>query len=183
MSQGQFEQVPLSVLRLDRVCQRVSDRASIVSGLRGKPLHYAAGDHGAAILDSIQMPIMAYRSKGSEHVTIVSGVFTYHRLLQQQATSRPVELIPVFMLKKPPRPDIRELLILHELTRSLLKHCFTHSSAKIADYLYAWFDCSNETSLFATDKWLQLFPQLTTKTDLCNWLELSSKTFIPTDGH
>lgn len=179
---GRFESVPLHALHLDRVCERVLDRASIVSGVRGKPLQVGSGDRGSAILDSIQSPIMGYRSKDID-VAIVSGVFTYHRLLQQQATTRPVESMPVFLLDKPPKPDIRELLVLHELTRSLLRQCFTHSSAKIADYLYAWFDCSHDTSLFATDKWQILFPQLKTKTDLCTWLELSSKTFIPEGGH
>lgn len=183
LESGRYEQVSVSSLRLDRVCQTVLDRASFVASLRGRPLQFTQADHGAAILDSVQNPIMAYRPKGSDHISIVSGVFSYHRLLQQQATSRPVEVVPVFLLDKPPKPDIRELLVLHELTRSLLRQCFTHSSATIADFLYCWFDCDHDSSLFSMDKWQILFPQLTTKTDLCHWLALSSKTFIPSGGH
>ena len=183
LERGRFEQVSVSSLRLDRVCQNVLDRASIVTSLRGRPLQYTQDDHGAALLDSVQNPIMAYLPRGNDHVAIVSGVFTYLRLLEQQTTSKPVEAVLVFLLHNPPKPDIRELLVLHELTRSLLRQCFTHSSSTIADYLYAWFDCSHESSLFSMEKWQILFPQLPTKTDLCHWLTLSSKTFIPRGGH
>lgn len=177
---GRFESVPLSTLILDRVCEKVLDRGSIVAALRGRSLPCTAEDHGTAVLDSIQSPIMGYRPKGSEKVAVVAGFFTYHRLLQQQATSKPIVAVQVFLLDKAPKPDLRELLFLHELTRSLLRQCFTHSTATIADYLHAWFDCRAESSLFELDKWRQLFPQLRTKADLCAWLEISSKTFIPT---
>ncbi len=177
---GQFELVPLSTLILDRVCEKVLARGAIVAALRGRSLPCTAEDHGMAVLDSIQSPIMGYRPKGSEKVAVVAGIFTYHRLLQQQATSKPIVAVNVFLLDKAPKPDLRELLFLNELTRSLLRQCFTHSSATIADYLYAWFDCRAESSLFGSDKWQQLFPQLRTKADLCGWLEISSKTFIPT---
>ncbi|MCJ7977640.1 hypothetical protein LOS88_10595 [Aeromonas veronii] len=125
-----------------------------------------------AVLDSIQSPIMGYRPKGSEKVAVVAGIFTYHRLLQQQATSKPIAAVQIFLLDKAPKPDLRELLLLHELSRSLLRECFTHSTATIADYLHAWFDCRAESSLFGSDKWQQLFPQLRTKADLCGWLQL-----------
>ena len=177
---GRFESVPLSTLILDRVCEKVLDRGSIVAALRGRSLPCTAEDHGTAVLDSIQSPIMGYRPKGSEKVAVIAGFFTYHRLLQQQATSKPIVAVQVFLLDKAPKPDLRELLFLHELTRSLLRQCFTHSTATIADYLHAWFDCRAESSLFELDKWRQLFPQLRTKADLCAWLEISSKTFIPT---
>lgn len=182
LEHGRFEIVPFSSLKLDRMCKSVLERAAVTSALKGKPLTVDAADHGAALLDSIQMPMMVYRGSGSEQVTIVCGVFTYHRLIQQQATARTVLSVPVFLLNKPPAPDIRELLLLHELTRNLLRNCFINSSAKIADYLYAWFDCRAEESLFAMEKWQRLFPSIKTKSDLCHWLELSSKTFIPT-GH
>ena len=177
---GQFELVPLSTLILDRVCEKVLARGAIVAALRGRSLPCTAEDHGMAVLDSIQSPIMGYRPKGSEKVAVVAGIFTYHRLLQQQATSKPIAAVQIFLLDKAPKPDLRELLLLHELSRSLLRECFTHSTATIADYLHAWFDCRAESSLFGSDKWQQLFPQLRTKADLCGWLEISSKTFIPT---
>ena len=177
---GRFESVPLSTLILDRVCEKVLARGAIVAALRGRSLPCTAEDHGMAVLDSIQSPIMGYRPKGSEKVAVVAGIFTYHRLLQQQATSKPIAAVQIFLLDKAPKPDLRELLLLHELSRSLLRECFTHSTATIADYLHAWFDCRAESSLFELDKWRQLFPQLRTKADLCAWLELSNKTFIPT---
>ena len=86
LERGRFEQVSVSSLRLDRVCQNVLDRASIVTSLRGRPLQYTQDDHGAALLDSVQNPIMAYLPRGNDHVAIVSGVFTYLRLLEQQTT-------------------------------------------------------------------------------------------------
>ena len=150
---GRFESVPLSTLILDRVCEKVLDRGSIVAALRGRSLPCTAEDHGTAVLDSIQSPIMGYRPKGSEKVAVIAGFFTYHRLLQQQATSKPIVAVQVFLLDKAPKPDLRELLFLHELTRSLLRQCFTHSTATIADYLHAWFDCRAESSLFELDKW------------------------------
>ena len=127
--------------------------------------------------------MFGYRPKGADHILIVSGIFTYHRLLQQNTTSRPIDAVVVIMLDKPPKPDIRELLVLHELTRALLRQCFTHSTSTIADFIYAWFDCSHDGSLFALEKWQILFPQLTTKSEFCRWLNLSSKTFIPSGGH
>lgn len=180
LDHGHFESVATIDLVLDRVCINVLSRASAVSALRGSPLQFDSTDHGLAILDSIQNPMMVYRPKGSEKLSVISGLFTYHRLMQQRTTSTPVISVPVFLLDKAPKPDQRELLVLHELTRSLLRQCFINSSSLIADYLYAWFDCGPEQRLFEMDKWRALFPQLTTKAELCRWLEISSKTFIPT---
>ena len=86
--------------------------------------------------------------------------------------------VPIFVLDKPPKPDIRELFLLNELSRNLLKQQFIDSSTQIADFLYAWFDCKSG-SLFDNPKWQILFPTLKTKTDLCRWLQISSKSFIP----
>ena len=183
LEDGKFEHVSFSSIRLDRVFQRVLDRGSVVASLRGEPLTFSDADHGSAILDCVQNPMSGYRPKGADHILIVSGIFTYHRLLQQNTTSRPIDAVVVFMLDKPPKPDIRELLVLHELTRALLRQCFTHSTSTIADFIYAWFDCSHDGSLFALEKWQILFPQLTTKSEFCRWLNLSSKTFIPSGGH
>ncbi len=71
LEHGRFEIVPLSSLKLDRICKSVLERAAVTSALKGKPLTADAADHGAALLDSIQMPMIVYRGSGSEQVTIV----------------------------------------------------------------------------------------------------------------
>jgi hypothetical protein len=63
----------------------------------------------------------------------------------------------------------------------LLKQCFLSSSSQLADHLYAWFDCPAGQSLFQQEKWLQLFPSIQLKEDLCKWLGISSKTFVPSN--
>jgi len=179
LTQGRFEYIDVSLLELDHVCRQLLDRATYVSGLRGVPLPAVADEHPISLLDSIQQPLLGYRKKNDAKISVISGVFTYHRLMQQLSTDKPVINVPIFLLDKTPRPAIRELLLLNELTRNLLKQCYINSSSKLADYLYTWFDCHPNKTLFETEQWQLLFPSIKTKSELCNWLEISSKTFIP----
>ena len=194
LSKGEFLNTDVMLLELDDACRKLLDRSSYIASLSGIPIPDAQQDSGFILVDAIQQPIMGYRKNGDDKIKVLSGIFTYHRILQYisvlssqskanptkaiDALSRDTLTIPVFVLEKPPTREIRELLLLNELTRNLLKQCFLNSSSQLAEHLYAWFECPPDQSLFQQEKWLQLFPSFKTKKDLCDWLGISSKTFV-----
>ena len=195
LSKGEFLNTDVMLLELDDACRKLLDRSSYIASLKGIPIPDAQQDYGLILVDAIQQPIMGYRKNGDDKIKVLSGIFTYHRILQYisvlssqskanptkaiDALSRDTLTIPVFVLEKPPTREIRELLLLNELTRNLLKQCFLNSSSQLAEHLYAWFGCQETQSLFEHEFWSQLFPSIKTKHDLCDWLGISSKTFIP----
>ena len=180
MSKGQFVTIDVDLLLLDDVCRKLLDRSSYVASLTGLPLSDSKEDKGLVLLDAIQQPLIGYKRNGSEQVKVVSGIFTYHRIQKFVSANKTLTSVPVFLLHKPPTGDIRELLLLNEMTRNLLKQCFLGSSSQLADHLYAWFGCLDNQSLFDHELWSQLFPSIKTKLELCEWLGISSKTFVPT---
>jgi hypothetical protein len=198
LSKGEFLNADVMLLELDDACRKLLDRSSYIASLSGIPISDTEQDFGAILIDAVQQPIMGYKKNGDEKIKVLSGIFTYHRILQYVSTlssqshvssNKTVDklseyktfMIPVFVLDKPPTREIRELLLLNELTRNLLKQCFLSSSSQLADHLYAWFDCPAGQSLFQQEKWLQLFPSIQLKEDLCKWLGISSKTFVPSN--
>ena len=178
MSKGAFEICPAGDLILDRVAATMLDRAVFVAGLRGGGGSVPPVSHASVLLDAVQQPLLGYRKTNDSTVQILSGIFTFQQLMRLPTPEKMLLQVPIFVLDKPPKPDIRELFLLNELSRNLLKQQFIDSSTQIADFLYAWFDCKSG-SLFDNPKWQILFPTLKTKTDLCRWLQISSKTFIP----
>jgi len=197
LSNGNLITVVAEQLELDTACQKLLDRSSYIASLRGSPIPDGLPEYGSILIDAIQQPIMGYQKNGDEQIKVISGIFTYHRVLQYLSllSSQTMEYrhngtasaaertlsIPVFILNKPPVREIRELLLLNELTRNLLKQCFLSSSSQLAEHLYAWFDCPVGQSLFQQEKWLELFPSIRIKEDLCKWLDISSKTFVPSN--
>ena len=178
MSKGAFEICPAGDLILDRVAATMLDRAVFVAGLRGGGGSVPPVSHASVLLDAVQQPLLGYRKTNDSTVQILSGIFTFQQLMRLPTPEKMLLQVPIFVLDKPPKPDIRELFLLNELSRNLLKQQFIDSSTQIADFLYAWFDCKSG-SLFDNPKWQILFPTLKTKTDLCRWLQISSKSFIP----
>ena len=178
MSKGAFELCHPGELVLDRVAATMLDRAILVAGLRGGGGSVPPISHASVMLDAVQQPLLGYRKTNDYTVQVISGVFTYQRLMRLPTPEKLALKIPIFVLHKPPKPEIRELILLNELSRNLLKQQFIDSPTQIADFLYAWFDCKSG-SLFDNPKWQILFPTLKTKTDLCRWLQISSKSFIP----
>ncbi|WP_152536775.1 hypothetical protein [Tolumonas lignilytica] len=168
----------VELLLLDDVCRKLLDRSSYVASLTGLPLLDSKDNKGFVLLDAIQQPLIGYKRNGSEQVKVISGIFTYHRIQKFVSANNTLTSVPVFLLHKAPIGEIRELLLLNEMTRNLLKQCFLGSSSQLADHLYAWFGCL-DNDLFENELWLQLFPSIKTKSDLCNWLAISSKTFVP----
>lgn len=179
LSKGQFVNTDVELLLLDDVCRKLLDRSSYVASLTGLPLLDSKDHKGLVLLDAIQQPLIGYKRNGNEQIKVLSGIFTYHRIQKYISADQSLTSVPVFLLHKPPTSEIRELLLLNELTRNLLKQCFLGSSSQLADHLYAWFGCQENQSLFENEFWSQLFPSIKTKHDLCNWLGISSKTFIP----
>ena len=179
LSKGQFVNTDVELLLLDDVCRKLLDRSSYVASLTGSPLLDSMGDKGLVLLDAIQQPLIGYKRNGNEQIKVLSGIFTYHRIQKYISADKSLTSVPVFLLHKPPTSEIRQLLLFNELTRNLLKQCFLGSSSQLADHLYAWFGCQETQSLFEHEFWSQLFPSIKTKHDLCDWLEISSKTFIP----
>ena len=178
MSKGAFELCHPGELVLDRVAATMLDRAVFVAGLRGGGDSVPSVSQASVLLDAVQQPLLGYRKTNDSTVQILSGIFTFQQLMRLPTPEKMLLQVPIFVLDKPPKPDIRELFLLNELSRNLLKQQFIDSSTQIADFLYAWFDCKSG-SLFDNPKWQILFPTLKTKTDLCRWLQISSKSFIP----
>ena len=178
MSKGAFELCHPGELVLDRVAATMLDRAVFVAGLRGGGDSVPSVSQASVLLDAVQQPLLGYRKTNDSNVQISSGIFTFQQLMRLPTPEKMLLQVPIFVLDKPPKPDIRELFLLNELSRNLLKQQFIDSSTQIADFLYAWFDCKSG-SLFDNPKWQILFPTLKTKTDLCRWLQISSKSFIP----
>ena len=178
MSKGAFELCHPGELVLDRVAATMLDRAVFVAGLRGGGDSVPSVSQASVLLDAVQQPLLGYRKTNDSNVQIISGIFTFQQLMRLPTPEKMLLQVPIFVLDKPPKPDIRELVLLNELSRNLLKQQFIDSPTQIADFLYSWFDCRSG-SLFDNPKWRILFPTLKTKTDLCRWLQISSKTFIP----
>lgn len=182
LATGKFVDERAELLVLDDVCQKLLDRSSYIASINGFPLIDSKNDEGLILLDAIQQPIIGYKPNGSDKIKVVSGIFTYHRIKKFTSAEKLLTNIPIFLLGKMPTSKIRELLLLNELTRNLLKQCFVGSSSQLAEHLCAWFDCSESKVLFKHESWSQLFPSIKTKKDLCDWLGISSKTFISSGG-
>ena len=132
MSKGAFELCHPGELVLDRVAATMLDRAILVAGLRGGGGSVPPISHASVMLDAVQQPLLGYRKTNDYTVQVISGVFTYQRLMRLPTPEKLALKIPIFVLHKPPKPEIRELILLNELSRNLLKQQFIDSPTQIA---------------------------------------------------
>tara|TARA_R110002167_G_scaffold91458_1_gene246075 strand:- start:141008 stop:141589 length:582 start_codon:yes stop_codon:yes gene_type:complete len=170
---GQYSIIDTTHLKIDPFIKNILNLANLPASLQ--PSNSNETDHQSLLnLDAIQSPLLVYLGKGGQYY-LISGIFTYHKMLRSTKTEK-IHL-PAFVLNKPPAPPIRKLIMLNELTRSLLKQFFVNNSPDIAAFMSGWFDTSDH-NIFATDEWKALFPKIKNKTQFCRWLGLSSKTFV-----
>jgi hypothetical protein len=171
--QGQYRIIDTGEIKLAPNIRLFFENANLPKSLL--PSNTNETDHQSLLnLDAIQSPLLVYQGKGGQYY-LISGIFTYHKMLRSTKTEK--ICLPAFVLNKPPTAAIRKLIILNELTRSLLKQCFVNNSPDIAAFLSGWFDTSDH-NIFATDEWKALFPKIKNKAQFCRWLGLSSKTFV-----
>jgi hypothetical protein len=172
----QFRHINVNKIKLDSEVTKVFKRANFPASLR--PKNSAKTDNESLlILDAIQFPLLVFQDRRGTYM-VISGIFTYQKMLRSNITED--TLMPTLILSKSPSSYIKKLILLNELTRSLLKQCFVKNSPDIAVFLSGWFNAPGH-NIFVTDEWKVLFPGIKNKAEFCRWLGLSSKTFVVKD--
>ncbi|CAM3146415.1 hypothetical protein VIDI103191_17960 [Vibrio diazotrophicus] len=169
------ELIRVSVKELisDDTIQDLFAQANPLSGLRTSN---EANDKSAFLFNllSLQSPIICYRYR--KQFKALTGSFTLTRLRSAIAQHYlPDDFsILVFALKKKPSSSIKRAIVLFDLTNDLLSKCFISDTKKISFYLRSWFKKDEgKRSIYQSDEWLTLFPELNSAEKVANFLSIS----------
>jgi hypothetical protein len=84
--------------------------------------------------------------------------------------------VPAIVLPRRPNKDVLRLLMLNDIVRPLLKQFVNVTGDTVSQSLSTWFVSVEQPSVFNSPEWKSLFPTIKTKTQLCEWLHISTKT-------
>jgi hypothetical protein len=159
-------------VQLERELKHFCESFNLLSTL--KPSSDDSIESPAAILlDSYQAPMLVSKSDAG-YYRLISGVLTYQKLCKIYAGDDQA-LVPCIVLPRRPSKDMLRLLMLNDIVRPLLKQFVNVTGDTITQSLSTWFTSDEEPSVFNSPQWQSLFPTIKTKTQLCEWLHISTK--------
>lgn len=165
--------VSVKELSSDDTIQDLFAQANPLSGLRTSN---EANDKSAYLFNllSLQSPIICYRYR--KQFKALTGSFTLTRLrcaIAQHYLPDDFSIL-VFALKEKPSSSIKRAIVLFDLTNDLLSKCFISDTKKISFYLRSWFKKDEgKRSIYQSDEWLSLFPELNSAEKVANFLSIS----------
>lgn len=168
-----LEKVAFHQIQLDRELKFFCESFNLLSTL--KPSSDDGFESSASILlDSYQAPLLVSKTEAG-YYRLISGLLTFQKLCKIY-TVNDKSLVPCLVLPRRPNKEILHLLILNDLVRPLLKQFVDVTGDTITQTLSTLFTSVANPSVFNSPQWQSLFPMIKTKTQLCEWLHISTKT-------
>jgi|TARA_R110002167_G_scaffold188380_1_gene390014 hypothetical protein len=168
-----LETVEFNQVQLDRSLKDFCESFNLLSTL--KPSSDDSNESPASILlDSYQAPMLVSKTEAG-YYRLISGLLTYQKLCKIYAGDDKA-FAPCIVLSRRPNKDILHLLMLNDIVRPLLKQFVDVTGDTITQSLSTWFTSNEQPSVFNSPQWQSLFPMIKTKTELCEWLHISTKT-------
>ncbi|MCU8072168.1 Uncharacterised protein [Shewanella putrefaciens] len=168
-----LEKVAFHQIQLDRELKIFCESFNLLSTL--KPSSDDGFESSASILlDSYQVPLLVSKTEAG-YYRLISGLLTFQKLCKIY-TVNDKSLVPCLVLPRRPNKEILRLLILNDLVRPLLKQFVDVTGDTITQTLSTLFTSVANPSVFNSPQWQSLFPMIKTKTQLCEWLHISTKT-------
>lgn len=169
-----FERVAFHRVTLDKSVQLFVENFNLFSTL--KPSSDDASEPSATImLDAYQAPILVCKT-ATGHYRLVSGLLTFHKLCKMKFGLKDDAMIPCFVLPRRPKSLVLRILLLNDVVRPLLKQFVDVNGSTVTESLHAWFTNDEQPSVFQSPEWQIIFPEIRSKTELCKWLHISTKT-------
>lgn len=177
IEQTAWQKVTVDQLVADEILTSFYAKANPISLLRNQPNHQ---HHTTYLFDllTLQSPIICYSFR--RHYRYLSGSFTVEKLRDAIAKNElpSAKEIPVFVLNKKPNSDLRKQIIQFDLTNNLIDKCFISDTKKISFLLRNWFKKDEgKRSIFQSQEWLNLYPNLNTVEKTAAYLSISKKDF------
>jgi hypothetical protein len=175
--QTTWQRVNVEQLVADEILTSFYAKANPISLLRNQPNHQHHPTYLFNLL-ALQSPIICYSFR--RHYRYLAGSFTVEKLRDAIAKNElPADKeIPVFVLNKKPNSDLRKQIIQFDLTNNLIDKCFISDTKKISFLLRNWFQKDEgKRSIFQSQEWLNLYPNLNTVEKTAAYLSISKKDF------
>ncbi|MEL4302941.1 hypothetical protein ACE02Z_15190 [Shewanella xiamenensis] len=167
-----FEQVPFRRIQLERELKHFCESFNLINTL--KPSSDDGFESQASILlDSYQVPLLVSKTELG-NFRLISGILTYHKLCKIYAADDK-SLVPCIVLPRRPNKETLRLMMLNDIIRPLLKQFVDVTGDTVTQSLTVWFTSEEQPSVFNSSQWQSLFPMIKTKTQLCEWLHISTK--------
>ncbi|PQJ47565.1 hypothetical protein BTN99_06455 [Vibrio campbellii] len=175
--QTTWQTVNIEQLVADEILTHFYAKANPIALLRNQPNHK---HHPAYLFNllALQSPIICYSFR--RHYRYLAGSFTIEKLRDAIAKNElPSDKeIPVFVLNKKPNSELRKQIIQFDLTNNLIDKCFISDTKKISFLLRNWFQKDEgKRSIFQSQEWLSLYPNLNTVEKTAAYLSISKKDF------
>ncbi|WP_445426679.1 hypothetical protein [Alishewanella sp. HL-SH06] len=172
--------LPLSHLQLSKVTEKLLLSANVVTIYKSSS-NTSALSVGALRAQAIQNPIIAMKAKNSSDDTprfdVIGGVITYQRLLSAHPDK--TERFPVLVVNNFLPKAMVQLFALHDFTRLFLHDAHITEFKTVMSYLEAWIEKpKGANSIFQSQEWLTLYPELTSKAKVASWLNVTNKHFV-----
>ena len=169
----QLVQVEVSLISIDKTVQQFVEKFNLMGVL--KPCSDDAyDDMSTLLLDAYQSPLLVYETSSNQY-RLCSGLLTYQKFCKARSSDLNIQYFPCLVLPKRPKPALQKLILLNDFVRPLLKQFVNVSGSSVTQYLTACFMNETQPSVFRSTEWQALFPMIRTKTQLCEWLNISTK--------
>lgn len=122
-------------------------------------------------IDLIQAPIITYKD-GSKYL-VVSGLLTYQKLCALKGGD--FTEVKCLVIDKKPALHERKLLILNEISKTVLRLSLNEKTTNLFEKLSFLFLDHGSDTIFESASWQALYPQIKNKKQLCNWLNITNK--------
>ncbi len=165
----------LNKVQLDDELAAIVRAANPIAATKTTSMLFEGAEDNLDLL-AFQSPMLCYFRQ--RQLYLLSGFYTFTKLLSfavnsKEETSR---LYPLFVMEGHLSRATRRHIILHALTQSLLNEAFVTNATAIGEFLNAWFEKDNGAkSIYQSTEWQAIYPTLTTKEKVSDWLHISKK--------
>lgn len=175
--------VELHNLQLSAVADGLIQSANLVSFYKTRSNPSELSEALVSVL-ALQSPLLCFPAKKSTvdepRYEVFGGVITYQRLLTNQQPKS--QKIPVLVLPDAPSEKFIRLYCLQDFTRMFLHDAHNTELKTVQAYLEGWFKkTKGALSIFQSEEWLTLYPQLNSKSKVAKWLNITNKALTNSD--
>lgn len=175
--------VELQELQLAKVANALIQSANLVSLYKTRSNPSELSESLVSVL-ALQTPMICFPANTSTtdepKYEVFGGVMTYQRLMINHPSK--LQKIPVLVLPEVPPEKFIRLFCLQDFTRMFLHDAHNTELKTVQGYLDGWFKKTNGAlSIFQSEEWLTLYPQLNSKAKVAKWLNVSNKALTSSD--
>ncbi|KEK28123.1 hypothetical protein SXM_2180 [Shewanella xiamenensis] len=166
--------VNLKFISLDKDVEEFAKSFNLISSL--KPSSDDSFESPVTtLLDAYQSPFLVCKTEAG-HFRVLSGLLTYQKLCKAKYAKNVDTNVPCLVLSRRPKAQLRRLILMNDVVRPLLKEFVDIRADTINHVLSHLFTSIEQPSVFRSPEWQTLFPSIRTKTELCQWLHISTKS-------